>query len=283
MSNDFSLRSLLSESPLPSNEAKILMAHVLDRHYQLPRSALLSRDDMKLNGLALDEWKTLESKRQRGKPIAYLIGKRGFHNIELQVAPSVLIPRPETELLVEIALREIEHLKNEVPTAKVLDLGTGSGAIALAIANEAPNAQMVATDQSAEALAIAKLNTKSLGLEARVALAQGDWYQALKENAIFDIIVSNPPYIRAQDSHLLEGDLRFEPADALTDHSTGLSCLEAIVMGGKNHLKTMGLLAVEHGFDQSGAVVELMKTAGLRDIQAHQDLAGRFRVVSARK
>jgi release factor glutamine methyltransferase len=283
MSNDFSLRSLLSESPLPSNEAKILMAHVLDRHYQLPRSALLSRDDMKLNGLALDEWKTLESKRQRGEPIAYLIGKRGFHNIELQVAPSVLIPRPETELLVEIALREIERIKNEVPTAKVLDLGTGSGAIALAIANEAPNAQMVATDQSAEALAIAKLNTKSLGLEARVALAQGDWYQALKENAIFDIIVSNPPYIRAQDSHLLEGDLRFEPTDALTDHSTGLSCLEAIVMGAKNHLKTMGLLAVEHGFDQSGAVVELMKTAGLRDIQAHQDLAGRFRVVSARK
>lgn len=283
MSNDFSLRSLLSESPLPSNEAKILMAHVLDRHYQLPRSALLSRDDMKLNGLALDEWKTLESKRQRGEPIAYLIGKRGFHNIELQVAPSVLIPRPETELLVEIALREIERIKNEVPTAKVLDLGTGSGAIALAIANEAPNAQMVATDQSAEALAIAKLNTKSLGLEARVASAQGDWYQALKENAIFNIIVSNPPYIRAQDSHLLEGDLRFEPADALTDHSTGLSCLEAIVMGAKNHLKTMGLLAVEHGFDQSGAVVELMKTAGLRNIQAHQDLAGRFRVVSARK
>jgi release factor glutamine methyltransferase len=283
MSNDFSLRSLLSESPLPSNEAKILMAHVLDRHYQLPRSALLSRDDMKLNGLALDEWKTLESKRQRGEPIAHLIGKRGFHNIELQVAPSVLIPRPETELLVEIALREIERIKNEVPTAKVLDLGTGSGAIALAIANEAPNAQMVATDQSAEALAIAKLNTKSLGLEARVALAQGDWYQALKENAIFDIIVSNPPYIRAQDSHLLEGDLRFEPADALTDHSTGLSCLEAIVMGAKNHLKTMGLLAVEHGFDQSGAVVELMKTAGLRGIQAHQDLAGCFRVVSARK
>lgn len=283
MGNDFSLRSLLSESPLPSNEAKILMAHVLDRHYQLPRSTLLSRDDMKLNGLALDEWKTLESKRQRGEPIAYLIGKRGFHNIELQVAPSVLIPRPETELLVEIALREIERIKNEVPTAKVLDLGTGSGAIALAIANEAPNAQMVATDQSAEALAIAKLNTKSLGLEARVALAQGDWYQALKENAIFDIIVSNPPYIRAQDSHLLEGDLRFEPADALTDHSTGLSCLEAIVMGAKNHLKTMGLLAVEHGFNQLGAVVELMKTAGLRDIQAHQDLAGHFRVVSARK
>jgi release factor glutamine methyltransferase len=195
----------------------------------------------------------------------------------------VLIPRPETELLVDIALQEIKQIENSTPRPKILDLGTGSGAIALAIANEAPNIQVIAIDQSNEALAIAKLNANSLKLETRVEFAKGSWYQALKKSDIFDIIVSNPPYISTHDPHLIEGDLRFEPADALTDHSTGLSCLEAIVMGAKNRLKPMGLLAVEHGYDQSNAVVELMKTAGLSDIQTYQDLSGHHRVVSARK
>jgi release factor glutamine methyltransferase len=212
-----------------------------------------------------------------------LVGKKGFNNIELQVAPGVLIPRPETELLVDIALQEIKRIVDSAIASKILDLGTGSGAIALAIANEVPNSQVIATDQSAEALAIAKLNAKSLKLESRVQFAQGSWYQALIENDIFDIILSNPPYIRAQDPHLVEGDLRFEPADALTDHSTGLSCLEAIILGAKDHLKPMGLLAVEHGYDQSDAVVKLMKTAGLSDIQTYQDLSGHYRVASARK
>jgi release factor glutamine methyltransferase len=186
-------------------------------------------------------------------------------------------------LLVDIALKEIKIIESSTPNPKILDLGTGSGAIALAIASETSNTQVIATDQSAEALAIAKLNAKSLKLESRVQFAQGSWYQALIENDIFDIILSNPPYIRAQDPHLVEGDLRFEPADALTDHSTGLSCLEAIILGAKDHLKPMGLLAVEHGYDQSDAVVKLMKTAGLSDIQTYQDLSGHYRVASARK
>jgi release factor glutamine methyltransferase len=283
MSKTLSLRSLLGSTLLPRNEAHILMAHVLDKHYQLPRSTLISRDEMELNAPALEEWRSLESRRLNGEPVAYLIGKRGFHNIELQVAPGVLIPRPETELLVDVALQEIRRIENSTPRQKILDLGTGSGAIALAIANEASNAQVIATDQSREALTIANSNAKSLKLETRVEFAQGSWYQALKENDIFDIIVSNPPYIPAHDPHLIEGDLRFEPADALTDHSAGLSCLEAIVMGVKNHLKPMGLLAVEHGYDQSDAVVKLMKTAGLSDIQTHRDLAGCTRVASGRK
>ena len=283
MSQDFSLRSLLGASSLPLNEARILMANVLDRYYQLPRSALLSHDDMELNANALEDWKALELRRLQGEPIAYLIGKRGFHNIELQVASGVLIPRPETELLVDIGLREIGRIENGVSTPKLLDLGTGSGAIALAIAHDAPHAIVTATDQSPEALAIAKANAKHLDLESRVQFAQGGWYEALGDNALFDVILSNPPYIANQDPHLTQGDLRFEPISALTDHANGLTCLEAIIHGASNHLKPMGLIAVEHGFDQSEAVANLMKDAGLRDIQTHQDLAGHNRAVSARK
>ena len=283
MSQDLSLRSLLGSTLLPQAEARILMAHVLNKHYQLPRSALLSRDDMSLNDKALEEWKILESKRLQGHPIAYLLGKRGFHNIELQVAPGVLIPRPETELLVEIGLREIKRIQKEVATPNVLDLGTGSGAIALAIAHEAPEAMLTATDQSSEALTIARANAKHLGLDSRVEFLQGDWYEALVGKVLFDVILSNPPYIADQDPHLTKGDLRFEPISALTDHSNGLSCLEAIIQGAMAYLKPMGLIAVEHGFDQSESVADLMKTAGFSDIQIHQDLAGHNRTVSARK
>lgn len=283
MSQDFSLRSLLGASSIPLNEARILMANVLDRYYQLPRSALLSHDDMELNANALEDWKALELRRLQGEPIAYLIGKRGFHNIELQVASGVLIPRPETELLVEIGLREIGRIENEISTPNLLDLGTGSGAIALAVAHAAPDAIVTATDQSPEALAIAKANAKYLDLESRVQFAQGSWYEALGDNTLFDVILSNPPYITNEDPHLTQGDLRFEPISALTDHANGLTCLEAIIHGASNHLNPMGLIAVEHGFDQSEAVVSLMKDVGLRDIQTHQDLAGHNRAVSARK
>ena len=280
MSTNASLRSLLSDSALPQNEAKILLAFVIDKHYQLPRSALLSRDEMELSPEALEQWRNLESKRLSGEPIAYLVGKRGFHDIELYVAPGVLIPRPETEILVEIALREIQTLNRP---ANILDLGTGSGAIALAIAHSAPQTIVTATDQSLEALAIAKMNAEQLGFSDRVQFAQGSWYEALKEAIPFDVILSNPPYIAAGDSHLSEGDLRFEPASALTDGAGGLSCLEAIILQVDPYLKPGGLVAVEHGFDQSDAVVNLMKAAQLQEIQVHKDLAGHCRAVSGRK
>ncbi|QWE02661.1 peptide chain release factor N(5)-glutamine methyltransferase [Polynucleobacter sp. JS-JIR-II-b4] len=280
MNQDLSLRSLLSDSVLATAEAKILMAYILEKHYQLPRSALLSRDDLELSVKALEEWKILESKRIQGEPIAYLIGKRGFHNIELYVAPGVLIPRPETELLVEIGLREIKRLN--APT-KILDLGTGSGAIALAIAHKALNAQLTATDQSLEALEIAKINAKLLNVESCVQFFQGSWYEAIEDTAAFDVILSNPPYITSQDAHLSQGDLRFEPISALTDHGNGLTCLKNIISGAKNHLNPNGLLAVEHGFDQSEAVVALMKQAGFQDVQTHLDLGGHYRVASGRK
>jgi release factor glutamine methyltransferase len=280
VSEDLSLRALLSASNLPPSEARILMAHVLEIHYQLPRSALLSRDDMLLNAEAMKEWKSLEDRRLNGEPIAYLVGKRGFHNIELYVAPGVLIPRPETELLVEIGLHEIKCLDT---AARILDLGTGSGAIALAIANEAPSAQIIATDQSIKALAIAQKNAELLDATSRVQFYQGSWYEAIEANASFDIILSNPPYIAIQDSHLEQGDLRFEPASALTDHGSGLTCLEKIISGAMQHLNPNGLLALEHGFDQSEAVVALMRSAGFCNIQTHLDLGGHFRVASGRK
>ena len=283
MGQALSLRSLLSASALPANEARLLMAYILQTHYQLPRSALFTRDEMELNPVALANWKVLEEKRIQGEPIAYLLGVKGFHNIELQVAPGVLIPRPETELLVEIGLREIARIEAKAGHARVLDLGTGSGAIALAIAHEAPKAIVTATDQSTEALAIAKNNAKNLDLESRVQFAQGSWYEAINPSSQYDLILSNPPYIVAGDPHLTQGDLRFEPISALTDHAGGLSCLEEIITNAPRHLKSDGLIAVEHGFDQSKAVISLMKTAGFSDIQKHLDLAGHDRVVSARK
>ncbi len=280
MSVDRSLRSILSSSALPPNEARILLAHVLEQHYQLPRSALLSRDDMLLSSVAMDAWKALEARRIEGEPIAYILGKKGFHNIELLVAPGVLIPRPETELLVDIALGEISNRPGHI---KILDLGTGSGAIALAVASAASQSSVTATDQSPDALAIATLNAQSLSLTERVQFRRGSWYQALDSQALFDVILSNPPYITAQDPHLSQGDLRFEPSSALTDYGNGLSCLEAIISQADQYLKPGGLIAVEHGFDQSDAVVQLMNSAGFNDIEVHLDLSGHTRAVSGRK
>ena len=280
MSTNTSLRSLLSSTTLPQNEAKILLAFVIEKHYQLPRSALLSRDEMELSPAALVQWKGIEASRLAGEPIAYLVGKRGFHNIELYVAPGVLIPRPETELLVEMGLQEISRLAK--PTS-ILDLGTGSGAIALAIAHASSSALVTATDQSSDALEIAKKNATLLKLESRVQFLQGSWYEALTGKTLFDIILSNPPYIASQDTHLQQGDLRFEPASALTDHANGLSCLKTIISGAGQHLKPNGLLAVEHGFDQSQEVSRLMSDAGLLGINHAVDLSGHIRITFARK
>jgi release factor glutamine methyltransferase len=280
MSASQPLRELISNCALSASEARILLAHILEKHYQLPRSALLSRDDMSLNEQAFLEWESLVSRRVLGEPIAYILGKKSFHNIELQVGPGVLIPRPETELLVEIALTEIAKLDKH---SRILDLGTGSGAIALSIASTTPLVSLIATDQSAEALAIAKQNTQTLNLLDQVHFLQGSWYAALTEQDPFDVIVSNPPYIAHQDPHLTQGDLRFEPASALTDYGSGLGCLEIIIAGADQYLKPGGLIAIEHGFDQSEAVMGLMKVAGLVDVQAYLDLAGLHRAASGRK
>jgi release factor glutamine methyltransferase len=288
------LRSLLNETRLPKNEARLVLAHLLEIHLQLPKSALLTQDDMALSDAFVAEWVLLEQRRLDGEPIAYLVGKRGFHTIDLIVGPGVLIPRPETELLVDLGLDELDRIINNENALNesehsltMLDLGTGSGAIALAIAASQPKVTVVATDASQAALDIAQQNAKRLKLSDRVSFCLGSWYAALqtpgKTDRCFDLILSNPPYIAANDPHLSKGDLRYEPPSALTDFGSGLTCLATIINGALAHLKPGGLLAVEHGFDQSPAVLAQMAQAGFQDIRPHRDLAGHWRVASGRK
>jgi release factor glutamine methyltransferase len=288
------LRSLLNETSLPKIEARVVLAHLLEIHLQLPKSALLTHDGMEVSDAFLEEWQLLEKRRLKGEPIAYLIGRRGFHAIELMVGPGVLIPRPETELLVDLGLEELQRILNKKigfneskRSLTILDLGTGSGAIALAIASSQPNVSVVATDASEAALEIAQQNAAYLKLNNRVSFFLGNWYAALHSlgtpSSSFDLILSNPPYIQGDDPHLSQGDLRFEPPSALTDFGSGLTCLTAIIDGALAHLKPGGLLAVEHGFDQSPAVLERLALAGFQDITPHRDLAGHWRVASGRK
>ena len=288
------LRSLLNETRLPKNEACMVLAHLLEIHLQLPRSALLTQDEMVLSDAFVAEWVLLVQRRLQGEPIAYLMGRRGFHAIDLIVGPGVLIPRPETELLVDLGLDELQQIlkkKSAINESEysltMLDLGTGSGAIALAIAASQPNVTVVATDASQAALDIAQQNAAHLKLSDRVSFCLGSWYAALQTSGNtdrrFDLILSNPPYIAANDPHLSKDDLRFEPQNALTDFGSGLTCLATIIDGALAHLKPGGLLAVEHGFDQSPAVLERLAMAGFQDITPHRDLAGHWRVASGRK
>ena len=288
------LRSLLNETQLPKNEARMVLAHLLEIHLQLPRSALLTQDEMVLSDAFVAEWVLLVQRRLQGEPIAYLMGRRGFHAIDLIVGPGVLIPRPETELLVDLGLDELQQILNKNKAINesehsltILDLGTGSGAIALAIAASQPKVRVVATDASQAALDIAQQNAARLKLRDRVSFCLGSWYAALQTPGdvyrSFDLILSNPPYIAANDPHLSKGDLRFEPPSALTDFGSGLSCLATIIDGALAHLKPGGLLVVEHGFDQSPAVLDRLALAGFEDIRPHRDLGGHWRVASGRK
>ncbi|HET6604023.1 MAG TPA: peptide chain release factor N(5)-glutamine methyltransferase, partial [Xanthomonadaceae bacterium] len=218
----------------------------------------------------------LLQRREAGEPVAYLVGRRPFWTLELQVTPDTLIPRPETELLVELALERIDAAGPE----KVLDLGTGSGAIALAIASERPRAQVMATDASAQALEVARANARANGV-ANVWFACGEWYSAV-EGRRFDAIVGNPPYIAQDDPHLEQGDLRYEPRAALVSGVDGLDAIRAIVAGAPAHLFPGGRLLLEHGFDQGPAVRSLLEAAGFSDVRTFCDLEGRERVSGGR-
>ena len=247
-------------------EAELLLLHVLGK----PRSWVIAHADDVLDDAHETAFHALVQRRRDGEPVAYITGHRGFWTLNLEVTSATLIPRPETELLVELALARM------APTARVVDLGTGSGAIALAMARECPTATIVATDASADALAIAERNAARHGI-GNVRFAQGDWLSPLAGER-FDLIVSNPPYIESADPHLAQGDLRFEPASALASGVDGLDDIRRIVAQARDHLEPGGALLMEHGWNQGAAVRDVLSAAGYRDVFTEQDLEQRDRV-----
>ena len=261
--------SLQRQSLLDPVDNRILLCHALN----LTRTALITQSDRTLTDDEAARLSSLLQRRLDGEPVAYLIGKREFYGLDFDVTPAVLIPRPETELLVELALERLP------PRARVLDMGTGSGAIAVALAHTRPDAAVTALDVSVDALDVARRNAASNG--AAVRFLHSDWFSAVGAET-FDLIVSNPPYIADGDRHLAEGDLRFEPSGALTDHADGLSALRRIVAGAQAHLVPGAWLLMEHGYDQSAAVQALLTAQGYTDVQSWQDLAGIARVTGGR-
>lgn len=266
------LRDVLEASGLPRLEAHLLWQHVLEK----PRAWLIAHDDQMPDEDALGRYRALEARRRAGEPMAYILGVREFYGRPFRVTPAVLIPRPETELLVECGLAAIRGIS----APRVLDLGTGSGAVAASIALERSDAQVQATDCSAAALSVARMNASALG--ARLLFSVGNWYDTSLRLASFDLIVSNPPYIAAQDGHLQQGDLRFEPSVALTDGADGLQALRCITEGAARHLVTGGALCVEHGWDQAASVRALFAAQGFVDVASLKDLAGIERVTWGR-
>ena len=249
----------------------MLVSHVTG----LSRVQLITQDTCAIDVAARAQISELAARRLAGEPMAYLLGEREFFGRTFKVTPAVLIPRPDTELLVEQALDRLEE--RDAPA--VLDMGTGSGIIAITIALARRDARVWATDASADALAVAIDNAKTLGA-TNFRAALGDWYGALADAdapPAFDLIASNPPYIAATDVHLDQGDLRFEPANALTDHDDGLRHLRSIVAGAPARLASGGWLLLEHGYDQGEPVRALLRGAGFANVFTAQDLAGHDR------
>lgn len=262
------LETWLNNSGLPRLEARMLLQHILT----ISHSHIIAHGTQLLSNSELASLNQLCQRRLAGEPLAYLLGWREFYGRRFQVSEAVLIPRPETEHLVDAVLA---HLPAQ---GTLWDLGTGSGAIAVTIACERPDAQIWAADISEEALAVAQANASAL--QAQVRFGQGSWYQAQPQPAphSVDVIVSNPPYIDAQDPHLQQGDLRFEPQQALTDNHNGLSAFETIIAGAKDFLRPDGWLLFEHGYDQGEAVRNILSQYKFRKIQTLADLAGLDRV-----
>jgi release factor glutamine methyltransferase len=255
-------------------EAGVLLAHALG----VDRGWLFAHAGDALAPDAAARFEALLAARIAGTPVAHLTGRRGFWTFDLAVSPDTLIPRPETERLVELALA---RLPSDRPL-RVLDLGTGTGAIALALAAERPAARVVAVERSPGAAAVARGNAAALGLAARVSVREGDWFDPVAGEH-FDLIASNPPYIEDDDPHLSRGDLRFEPRTALASGADGLDDLRLIASAAPAHLAPGGWLLLEHGWRQGEAVRTLLRAAGFTDVGTDVDLEGRDRVTSGRR
>lgn len=256
---------------IPVGEARLLARHVLG----CSLAWLEAHRDDKLTEAQADAFSELVSVRAAGEPIAYLLGRREFYGRDFAVSPAVLIPRPETELLVDLAKAAVASR----PAPRILDLGTGSGCVAITLALEIPAAEVTAVDVAPEALAVAQENATQLG--ARVRFIESDWFIALGDQR-FDLIVGNPPYVAEGDPHLSEGDLRFEPETALHCGADGLSAIRRIIAEAPGYLVPGGWLYFEHGYDQAEAIAALLGEAGYAEIEQHRDLAGIVRVSGGR-
>lgn len=268
---DRAATELTAISDTPFLDAEVLLSHCLDK----PRSFLRAWPEHHPTESQIQSFHELLKQRRQGQPIAYLIGKREFWSREFEVSPAVLIPRPDSELLIELALERMPAAK----CCKMIDLGTGSGILAITLAAERPLADVIATDLSLAALQMAQNNAKRLGV-ANVRFIASNWFDAVDDDD-FELIVSNPPYIAADDPHLQQGDLRFEPSSALVSENQGLADIERIAEQARQRLKAGGHILVEHGYNQAPAVQAIFAHYGYRQIVNHRDLAGNPRVTSA--
>lgn len=266
---DTAAETLIGRCGLPRREARALLAHVLG----VARERLIAHPHTAVSLVDAQRFDALAARRLAGEPYAYLLGHCEFYGRAFTVTPAVLVPRPETELLVDLALQALKH----VHAPRILDLGTGSGCIAITLALERPDASVCAVDVCEAALAVARTNAQALG--ARLDVRPSDWFSAVAGR--FELVVANPPYIAAGDSHL--ADLGCEPLRALTDQGDGLDCLRSIISPAPGFLSSGGRLMVEHGHDQAAAVRELCEEAGLVDIATVDDAAGIGRVCCARR
>ena len=275
MTSPASVAALLASArdSIDAVDAECLLAHALGRS----RTWLFAHAGDAVDEADAARFLDLVGQREAGRPVAYLVGSQGFWTLDLAVTEATLVPRPETELLVELALERIPADAE----ARVADLGTGSGAIALAIAKERPRARVLATDAREAALEVARGNARRNRI-GNVELRHGDWLAPLHGER-FDLIASNPPYIALGDPHLDEGDLRFEPPSALSSGSDGLDAIRAIARAAPAHLRAGGWLLLEHGWEQGGAVRALLHEAGFAEVATERDLEGRDRVTLGRK
>lgn len=265
-------KALQTALAIEPDTARIEVQSLLQAALQVRRAYLYAHPEQELDRAQESAYQQLFERRMQGEPIAYILGKREFFGLEFKVTPATLIPRPDTELLVEQALLRIP----ERQSCEVLDLGTGTGVIALSIAHERPQAQVVAVDASVAALQVARANQIDLGL-SNVTLLSSDWFDALVEQR-FDIIVSNPPYIASEDRHLQQGDVRFEPLTALAAGEDGLRDILKICSMSMQFLNPKGCLLFEHGYDQAQSVRSLLLAAGFQRVFTERDLAGVERV-----
>lgn len=270
------VKQLESTLSIDSSTARIEVQCLLQAVLSVNRAYLLTHSERVLSDHEYARYAALLERRLSGEPIAYLLGEREFFGLNFKVTPATLIPRPDTELLVELALQHIPQRGQ----FRVLDMGTGSGAVALSIAHARPDAEVVAVDASETALSVARENAQRLNI-SNVCLLHSDWFAQLAGER-FDLIVSNPPYIEADDVHLGQGDVRFEPLSALASGADGLDDIRRISAAARSHLHPGGWLMFEHGYDQSVRVRQLMQQAGFTEVASARDLSGIERVTVGR-